>query len=664
MSFKDTFTKEEGDGLLGYDDTAFYYFASSVLVVVVVPWTLSEIYNLIFPGEAQIQKDFPKKNKQGSTFQYCQTAAMVDKVDTARKEAKRCTTAGSCSTGLKWGMIGLLWLILIVFTQQTGGEGKEIKRFDPFRILEVEAGADAAGIKKAYRKLSLIYHPDKNPDDPLAQTRFIEITKAYNALTDETAKRNYEKYGNPDGPQTTKMGIGLPAFLLQKDNHLMILCIFFFILLFVVPMTFIMYYQKTKHYAANGVMLETLHFLGYYINESTRVKNCPELLAASAESRGMEPRASDNEAMKPISKEVVEHKKRQFNVPVIVKNSFLIWAHMQRLHHHMTDELRKDLDELLGYSMKITQAMIEIACMREWFFTAQAMIEFRRALVQGLDVKTSQLLQVPHFTEESLKHCHRGKNAVSTLSDFLHKASEERKGLGNLSPQEVADVEAFAKHVSDMDLQVKIEVEDEDHMVVGDVATVTARLERRNLREGEAMGPVHAPLFPEPKFEEWWIFLTEGGSTTTRILAFERIRDTERVVVEKLRFQLSRPGKHSLCLHALCDSYSGLDKKFDINFNVSTEDEVKREVVVHPEDEELDLQPTLFQQFMGELNQDDDESEEEAEEDNKKKPAAKKIETVGGASKKADEDSDSDSDDDKGKAGKKDDDSSSSSDSD
>merc|ERR1719159_1219060 len=167
------------------------------------------------------------------------------------------------------------------------GQEKEIKRFDPFRILEVEAGADAAGIKKAYRKLSLIYHPDKNPDDPLAASRFIEITEAYNALTDETAKRNYEKYGNPDGPQTTKVGIGLPRFLLEKDNHLMILCIFFALLLFVVPMTFICYYQRTKNYAANGVMMETLHFLGYYMNEATRVKNCPELLAASAESRSM-----------------------------------------------------------------------------------------------------------------------------------------------------------------------------------------------------------------------------------------------------------------------------------------------------------------------------------------------------------------------------------------
>ena len=48
-----------------------------------------------------------------------------------------------------------------------------LKSFDPFQILGVDPEADAAAIKKAYRRLSLQYHPDKNPDDPLAISNFI-----------------------------------------------------------------------------------------------------------------------------------------------------------------------------------------------------------------------------------------------------------------------------------------------------------------------------------------------------------------------------------------------------------------------------------------------------------------------------------------------------------
>jgi len=594
---------------LGYDDAAFYYFAGSVLVVVAVPWTISVIYNILFPGQRQVDQEFPRKSKLGSAYKYCQTSAMTAKIDDARREARKCTSGAFLGTVLKFTVLSAMWLSVYFISVQM--ESNEIKSFDPFQILDVSSGADAAGIKKAYRKLSLVWHPDKNPDNPLAQAKFIQITKAYQALTDETAKANYEKYGNPDGPQTSKVGIGLPGFLLEKDNHLVILSAFFFLLLFVVPMTFMCYWQRTKQYAANGVMIETLQFLGHYVGETTRIKNCPELLAASAESRAMPLRPSDDVAMKPLLQLVDTVVKPIWpKVPPIVKNSNILWAHMQRLHDRMTPEVRDDLDQMLRFSMKITQAMVEIACVREWFATAQAMIEFRACLVQALDVKSPQMLQVPHFTDDIIKkHCSRGKNAFTKIRDFLDRDPEQRKGLADFNPHQLADVAAFSSHFSNVDLEAKVEVEDESEMAVGDIATVSASITRKNLKDGEALGPVHAPFFPDPKFEEWWIFLTEGAGQ--RIIAFERVRDTERVAEVKMRFQISRPGKYSFCVHALCDSYTGLDQKVDLNFSAKTEADVQRDFVLHKDDEDLDLMPTLFQQMMGELNKDEDSDEEE-----------------------------------------------------
>ena len=63
-----------------------------------------------------------------------------------------------------------------------------------------------------------MYHPDKNPD-PKATEYFAEyITKAYQALTDETARANYEKYGHPDGQQAQDVGIALPEWIFSKDR--------------------------------------------------------------------------------------------------------------------------------------------------------------------------------------------------------------------------------------------------------------------------------------------------------------------------------------------------------------------------------------------------------------------------------------------------------------
>jgi translocation protein SEC63 len=51
--------------------------------------------------------------------------------------------------------------------------------------LEVENNAPIEKIKKAYRKLALLYHPDRNQNNPEASAKFIMISKAYECLTDE-----------------------------------------------------------------------------------------------------------------------------------------------------------------------------------------------------------------------------------------------------------------------------------------------------------------------------------------------------------------------------------------------------------------------------------------------------------------------------------------------
>jgi DnaJ family protein B protein 6 len=67
---------------------------------------------------------------------------------------------------------------------------------DYYRVLEVTKQASNAEIKKAYRKLALKWHPDKNPDNPEeANKKFKEISEAYEVLSDEKKRRVYDQYG-------------------------------------------------------------------------------------------------------------------------------------------------------------------------------------------------------------------------------------------------------------------------------------------------------------------------------------------------------------------------------------------------------------------------------------------------------------------------------------
>ncbi len=67
---------------------------------------------------------------------------------------------------------------------------------DYYEILGIDKGADAAAIKKAYRKKAIEYHPDKNPGDHEAEEKFKAAAEAYEVLSDPDKKARYDQYGH------------------------------------------------------------------------------------------------------------------------------------------------------------------------------------------------------------------------------------------------------------------------------------------------------------------------------------------------------------------------------------------------------------------------------------------------------------------------------------
>ena len=67
---------------------------------------------------------------------------------------------------------------------------------DYYEVLGAERGASADELKKAYRKLAMQYHPDRNPDNPDAADKFKELNEAYDVLKDEQKRAAYDRFGH------------------------------------------------------------------------------------------------------------------------------------------------------------------------------------------------------------------------------------------------------------------------------------------------------------------------------------------------------------------------------------------------------------------------------------------------------------------------------------
>lgn len=84
---------------------------------------------------------------------------------------------------------------------------------DYYELLGVERNASAEAVKKAYRKLAMKYHPDRNPGDKTAENKFKELSEAYEVLSDPAKRQQYDRFGH----EGVKSAFGPGGFDFARD---------------------------------------------------------------------------------------------------------------------------------------------------------------------------------------------------------------------------------------------------------------------------------------------------------------------------------------------------------------------------------------------------------------------------------------------------------------
>ena len=145
-------------------------------------------------------------------------------------------------------------------------------------LTDIAQSASEKAIKKQYKKLSLTLHPDKvNIDAAKNQTiegataLWVEVSKAYKALTDEDIRNNYLQYGHPDGKQSFSIGIALPKMIIEEGAGKYVLLLYGALLGVLLPYVVGRWWYGTQRVTKEKVYVNTAASLfQQYQNDLTK----------------------------------------------------------------------------------------------------------------------------------------------------------------------------------------------------------------------------------------------------------------------------------------------------------------------------------------------------------------------------------------------------------
>ncbi|XP_022178428.1 translocation protein SEC63 homolog [Myzus persicae] len=474
-----------------YDESGatFFYFLLSFLALLLVPGT--------YYWWPRKQKEDPKALASECYCPGCRKKKLVLQSTKPWELMKR--------TFIKVIIIAG-WVLLAFLAYKVSQFDYESASFDPYDILNVPIGTSEKVIKKAYRRLSLIYHPDKETGD---EKKFMKLTKAYQALTDDESRKNWEKYGNPDGPGAMSFGIALPSWIVEKENSVWVLGLYALVFMIALPTTVGMWWYKSIRYSGDKVLLETSRMYYYFLHKSNSIplKRVIMILSASLEfekkyNSEIVERSSDEHEMPQLIKQLYNFGEKAQKEPPLsynysIKARALIHAHLSRLVLK-ADTLDLDRMYIVKKCPYLIQEMVGVVSQLILLAYAQRVprllnietiencMKLCPMVIQALWEYKSPFMQLPYITEDHIKHFDNKKKRVRSIQHLAQLKNEDRRStLKFLSDSQYEDLVKVLGRMPYIDFKVRCEVIDDEATTVytaGAIVTVTVQLKRRDMR--------------------------------------------------------------------------------------------------------------------------------------------------------------------------------------
>lgn len=341
-------------------------------------------------------------------------------------------------------LVVLVVAILVLFWySQTLAPQDFSTAFDPFEILDISSSSSDREIKSRYRKLSLVYHPDKIARDATDQQKaeleaqFVLINKAYKLLTDELTKLNYEKYGHPDGPQDITHGIALPIWFVEGSFSWIVTVLYVIAIAVALPIGVGKWWSSAQSYTKKGLHVTTARvFANRMLNHNpANIVTLDTIFHAISE-------ATEFELMFAGSKDKDE----------IFR---LIKAYVNR---DFTSLETKDTLKIVSAAPPLIDGLIDIASVFRNSEMVLKAIEANKCVIQAINPSNSkyyQFLQLPFVELAKIDTSFQ----VFTIPKFLGLSKDDQKKflrLNDTQLEQVIDVASKLPYIKLVESNFKV----------------------------------------------------------------------------------------------------------------------------------------------------------------------------------------------------------------
>ncbi|KAG6890192.1 hypothetical protein C0992_002849 [Termitomyces sp. T32_za158] len=388
------------------------------------------------------------------------------------------------------------------------------------------------------------------------QNRFVEITKAYKALTDETVRENLEKYGNPDGRIDVSMGIAIPKWIVEGKNNIWVLGFYGIVFGGALPALVGRWWFGSRQKTKDGINALSAAAFFKTLREDSSFEEVLGTLAKGFQWEIPVHKFALSPELDTLEKQIVEKTGPKYQEVKEVCGDdaatrtglILLYAYMLRLDVQ-SSILRREQRKMLLQTSLLLNALLNIATSRNWLSPSLTVMRLHAYITQALlpgpermrfaqlpGIKLEEALTLAPKTtdlrefEQTLveKHDIRILDIKTVLAkwgrveivDAAFKVIGERIVTPSsivflvvklrISPPLSTAVQEEKLDANETKRRIKLNDEKDEEFLV-------SRKEAEELSsDSQVPGWIHAPYWPAERRPSWWIVL--GDDKTNRIV--------------------------------------------------------------------------------------------------------------------------------------------------